>query len=129
MIPRTVACEASLSITNYWSLLKLMSIEWVMPSNHLIFCHPLLFPSSVFPSIKVFSNEAVLLIRWPKYWSFSYSIIPSKEIPGLISFLWTVWISLQSNGLARVFSNTTIQKHQFFGAQLSSQCNSHIHIL
>ena len=83
--PWTTACQASLSITNSWYLLKLMSTELAMPSNHLIFCHPLLLPSSIFPSIRAFSNESVL-IRWPKYWSFSFSIIPSKEHPGLISF-------------------------------------------
>ena len=83
--PWTAARQTSLSITNSWSLPKLMSIELVMPSNHLILYHPLL-PSPLFPSIKVFSNESVLHIRWPKYWSFSFSIIPSKEIPGLISF-------------------------------------------
>ena len=77
--PWTVACQASLSITNSQSLLKLMSIESVMPSNHLIFCHPLLFPPSVFPSNRVFSNESVLCIRWPKYWSFSFNISPSNE--------------------------------------------------
>ena len=111
--------QASLSITNSWSLLKLMSIKSVMPSNHLIFCHPLLLLPSIFPSIRVFSNESVLCIRWPKYWSFSFSISPSNEHPGLISFGWTGWISLQSKGLSRVFSNTTVQKHQFFGTQLS----------
>ena len=82
--PRTEAREASLSMTNYWSLLKLMSIEWVMPSNHLILCHPLLFPLSIFPSIRVFSNESVLCIRRPNYWSYSFSISPSKEYSGLI---------------------------------------------
>ena len=81
----TAARQASLSITNSRSLLKLMSIESVIPSNHLILCHPLLLPS-IFPSTRVFSNGSVLHIRWPKYWSFSFSIIPSKEIPGLISF-------------------------------------------
>ena len=86
VIPWTVACQASLSITNSWSLLKLMSIESVMPSNHLILCHPLLLPPSVFPSIRIFSNESVLCIRWPKYWSFSFNISPSKEYSGLISF-------------------------------------------
>jgi len=80
------ACQASLSITNSWSLLKLMSIELVMPSNHLILCFPLLLPPSIFPSIRVFSSESVLCIRWPKYWSFSFSISPSKEHPRLISF-------------------------------------------
>ena len=83
--PWTAACEASLSITNSWSLLKLMSIESVMPSNHLILCCPLLFPPSIFPSIKVFSSESVLHIRWPKNWS-PFSISPSNEYSGLISF-------------------------------------------
>ena len=85
-IPWTAACQASLSITNSWSILKLMSIESVMPYNHLIFCHPLLLLPSIFPSIRVFPNESVLCIRWPKYWSFSFSISPSNEYPGLISF-------------------------------------------
>ena len=84
--PWTAARQASLSITNSWSLLQLMSIETVMPSNHLILCHPLLFLPSVFPSIKVFSNELALRIRWPKYWSFSFNISPSSEYSGLISF-------------------------------------------
>ena len=84
--PRTAARQASLSITNSWSLLKLMSFESVMPSNHLILCCPLLLPHSIFPSIRVFSNESVLRIRWPKYWSFSFSISPSNEYSGLISF-------------------------------------------
>ena len=82
----TTARQASLSMTNSWSLLKLISIELVMPSNHLILCHPLLLPPSVFPSIRVFSCESVLRIRWPKYWRFSFSISPSKECSGLISF-------------------------------------------
>ena len=82
----TVAHQASLSIINSWSLLKLMSIKLVMPSNHLILCHPLLLPLSIFPSIRVFSNEPVLRIRWPKYWSFSFRISPSTEYSGLISF-------------------------------------------
>ena len=96
-----------------------MSIESVMPSNHLILCGPLLLPPSIFPSIRVFSNESVLRIRWPKYWSFSFSISPSNEYSGLISFRIGWWISLQSKGLSRVFSNTTVQKHRFFGTQLS----------
>ena len=134
-----------------------------MPSSHLILCRPLLLLPPIPPSIRVFSNESTLRMRWPKYWSFSFSIIPSKEILGLISFRmdwldllavqgtlksllqhhssntsilwrsaffnsqWTVWISLQSKGLSRVFSNTTVQTHQFFSAQPSSQSNSHIH--
>ena len=83
-----------------------------MPSSHLILCHPLFLLPPIFPSIRVFSNESTVRMRWPKYWSFSFSISPSKEHPGLIS--------LQSKGLSRVFSNTTVQKHQFFHAQLSS---------
>ena len=87
-----------------------------MPVNHLILCRPL--PPTP-PSIRVFSNESALRIRWPKYWSFSFNISPSNEHPGLISFRMNCWISLQSKGLSRVFSNTTVQKHQFFGAQLT----------
>ena len=92
--------------------------------------HPLLSPSPpapIPPSIRVFTNESTLRMGWPKYWSFRFSISPSKEIPGLISLEWSGWISLQSRGLSRVFSNTTVQKHQFFSAQPSSQSNSHIH--
>ena len=84
--PWTAACQVSLSITNSWNLFKLMSIKSVMPSNHLILCHLLLLLPSIFPSIRVFSNKSVLLIRWPKYWSFSFSISPSNEYSGLISF-------------------------------------------
>ena len=84
--PATAAHQASLSITNSWSLLKLMSIKSVMPSNHLILCHPFLIPPSIFPSIRVFSNERVLHIRWPEYWSFSLNVSPSKEYSRLISF-------------------------------------------
>ena len=109
------------------SLLKLMSIESVMPSNHLILCCPLFLLSSIFPSIRIFSNESVLPIRWPKYWSFSFSISPSNEYSGLISFRMDWFDLLQSKGLSRVFSNTIVQKHQVFGTQLSSQSNSHIH--
>ena len=127
MTPWTVACQASLFITSSWSLLKLISIDLVMPFNHLILCRPLLLLPSIFLSIRVFSNESVLPIRWPKYSSFSFSISPSKEYSGLISLGWTGWISLQSKGLSRVFSNTTVKKHQFFSAQLSIQSNSHIH--
>ena len=104
------AHQAYLSITNSWSPLKLMTIESVMPSNHLILCFPLLLLPSVFPSIRVFSNQSVLRIRWPKYWSFSFSISPSSEYSGLISFRIDWWISLQSRELSRVFSDTTVQK-------------------
>ena len=103
-------------------LLKLMPIESVMPSNHLILCHPLFLPPSIFPSIRVFSNESALLIRWPKYWTFSFSISHSNEYSGLISLGLTGLISLQSKGLSRVFSST-IPKHQFFGTQSSLWSN------
>ena len=113
--PWTAARQASLSITDSRSLLKLMPIKSVMPSNHLILCRPLLLPPSLFPSIRVFSNESVLHFRWPKYWSFSFRISPSNEYLGLISLGLTGLISLQPKGVSRVFSNTAIQKHQFFG--------------
>ena len=95
----TAACQASLSITNSQSLLKLMSIESVMPSNHLILCPPLLLLPSVFPNIRIFSSESVLHIRWPKYWSFSFSISPSNEYSGLISFRmdWLDLLAVQGN--------------------------------
>ena len=125
--PWTAARQASLSITNSQSLLTLTYIESVMPSNHLSLCRPLLLLPSIFPTIRVFSSESVLHIRWSKYWSFSFSISPSSEYSGLISFRIDCWISLQSKGLLRVFFSTTIQKHQFFSAQPSSQSNSHIH--
>ena len=114
--------------------LKLMSIESMMPSNHLILCHPLLLLPSIFPSIRVFSNESVFHVRWPKYWSFSFSISPSNEYSGLIScacFISTYtkiglisfrmdWFDfLAVQGILSIFSNTTVQKHQFFGVQLS----------
>ena len=125
--PWITTCQASLPITSSWSTLRLTSIKSVMPSSHLILCRPLLLLKPIPPSIRVFSNESTFHMRWSKYWSFSFSIIPSKEIPGLISFKWTGWISLQSKGLSRVFSKTTVQKHQFFGTQPSTQSNSHIH--
>ena len=117
-----------LSITNSQSLLKLMSIKSVMPSNHLFLGCPLLLLPSIFPSIRVFSKELVLHIRWPKFWNFSFSINPSNEYSGLISFRMDCFdIFLQSKGHSRVFSNTTIQKHQFFSSQPSLYSNSHIH--
>ena len=116
----TAACQASLSITNSQSLLKLMSIELVMPPNHLVLCHPLLLLPSILPNIRVFSSESVHCIRWPKYRSFSFSISPFNEYSGLIPLGWTGWISFWYKGLSRFFSNTTVQKHLFFGAQLSS---------
>ena len=95
-------------------------IELVMPFGHLILCHPLLLLPPIPPSIRVFSNESVLCIRWPKFWNFSFSISPSNEHPGLISFRMDLgWISLQSQGLSRVSSNIAVQKHQFFGTQFS----------
>ena len=110
-----------------WSQPKLMSIESVMPSNHLILCCPLLLLPLIFPSIRVFSNESTLRKRWPKYWSFSLNISVSNEHPGLISFRMD-WLDFHAvNGFWRVFSNTIVQKHKFFSAQLSSQSNSHIH--
>ena len=117
--PWTATCQASLSIINSWSLLKLVSIESMMHSNNLILCHPLLLLPSIYPSIRVFSNESVFRIKWPKHWSFSLSISPSNEYSGQISLGWTSWISMQSKGLSRVFSNNTVQKDQFFGVQLS----------
>ena len=128
-IPWTAVCQASLSITKSQTLLKLMSIESVMPSNNLILCHLLLLLPSIFPSIRVFSNESVLHIRWPKYCSFSFSMSPSNEYSGLISFRMNQLGSLLSKGLPRVFSITIVQKHQFFSDQLSLQSNSHIHTL
>ena len=125
--PMNSACQASLSITNSRSLPKLMSIEPVTPSNHLTHCCPLLLLPSTFPRIRVFSNESVLCIRWSKYWSFSFNISPSNEHAGLISFRMDWLDLLASKGLSRVFSNTTVQKHQFFCTQFSLESNSHIH--
>ena len=125
--PWIAAQQSSLSLNISWSLLTLMSIESVMPSDHLILCCPVLFLPSIFPSIRVFSNEMDLGIRWPRYWTFSISISPFNEYSGLISIRIDCLISLQSKGLSRVFSNTTVQKHQFFGTQPSLWSNSHIH--
>ena len=124
--PWTAARQVSLSITNSRNLFKLISIELVMASNHFILCHLLLNLPSIFPSIGVFSNVSVLHIRWPKYWSFSFSISTSFK-KGWFPLRLTGLISLQSKGLSRVFSNTTVQKHQFFGTQLSLWCSSNIH--
>ena len=123
--PWITARQASLSITISQSSLRLMSIESMMPSNHLLLCHPHLLLPSIFPNIRVFSNESAFRIRWPKYLSFSLCISPSNEhwFPLGLTYL----ISLQSKGLSRVFSNTTVQKHQFFSAQVSLCANSHIH--
>ena len=125
MTPWTAACQASPSITNSWSLLKFMSIEPVMPSNHLILCHPLLLLPSIFPRIRVFPNESVLLIRWPKYWSFSFSISPTNEYSGLISFRmdWLDLLAVQGtlkNLLQYHCSKASILQHSpFFIVQLS----------
>ena len=115
------ACQASRSITNSRNLPKLMSIETVMPSSHLILYHPLLLLPSIFPSIRVSSNESALHIRWPKYWSFSFNTSPPSEHPGLISFRMDWLNRLAVQGLSRVlvfFSNSTVQKNQFFSTQL-----------
>ena len=125
--PWIAACQASLSITNSQSSLRVTSIESVMPSSHLILCRPLLLLPTIPPSIKVFSNES--LFAWSGQ-STGVSALASflpKKSQGWSPLEWTSWISLQSKGLSRVFSNTTLQKHQFFGAQPSSQSNSHIH--
>ena len=127
--PRTAALQASLSITNSWSLLRLMSIELVMPSNHLILCRPLLLPSSIFPDIRVFSDESVLHTRWPKYWSFSFSISSSNEYSGLISFR-IDWFDLAVQGtlkslLQHYNSKASILRHSaFFIVQLTSICDN-----
>ena len=124
-IPWTAAHQASLSITNSWGLLKLMSLEFVMPSNSLMLCHPLLLPPSIFPSIRVFSNESVLCIKWPKYWSFSFSISPSKKYPGLISFRidWLDLLAVQGTlkSLLQHHSSkaSILQCSAFFTIQLS----------
>ena len=120
-IPWTAACQASLSITKSQSLLKFMYIESVMPSNHFILCHPLLLPPSIFPSIRVFSNESVLHIRWPKYWSFSFSISPSNGYSGLISFRidWVELLAVQGSLLQHHRSKASIlQCSAFFIVQL-----------
>ena len=118
------AHQASLPFTIFWSLLKLMSIELVMPSSHLILCHHLLLLPSIFPSISVFFNELVLCNRLPKYWSFSFSISPSNEYSGSISFRIDWFDPLAVHG----FSSTIVQEHQFFGIQSFLWSNSHMHI-
>ena len=126
--PWTAACQVSLSFTISQSLLKLMSIESVMLYNHLVLCHPLLFLSLIFPSIRVFFNKLAVCIRWPKYWSFSLSINPSNEYSELISFR-TDWYDLVAvQGTLKSLLKHHSSKHQFFSAQLSLWSNSHIHI-
>ena len=124
MTPWTVARQTSLSFTVSQSLL--MSIELMMPSNHLIFCHPRLLLPLIFPSIRVFPRELAVHFRCPKYWGFSFSISPSNEYSGLILLGLTGLISLPSKGLSRVFPSTTIGKHQFFGTQPALWSNFHI---
>ena len=125
--PWTAAHQTYLSITKTWSLLRLMSIESVMPSNHIIPCRLLLLLPSTCPSIRVFSNESVLCIKWPKYWRFSLSISPSNEYSGLTSFR-TDWLDLLAGqGTLKSLPNTTVKKYQFFSAQLSLYSTSHIH--
>ena len=127
MTPRAAARQVSLIFTISWGLLRLMSTESVMPSNHLILYVPLLFLPSIFLSIRVFSNEYTLQIRWPKYWSFSFSTSPSNEYSGLISFR-IDWLDLLAvQGLSRVFFDTIVQKPPFFGTQPSLYFNSHTH--
>ena len=125
--PWTAALQASLSIIKSRSLLELMFIESVMPFNHLILYQPLLLPSSILPSITVFSKESFLCIRWPNYWSFSFSISLPMNIQDSFPLGLTGLISLQCKGFSSVFSNNTVQKHQFFSAQLYLRSNSHIH--
>ena len=117
--PWTAVRQASLSFTVSWSLLKLRSIESVMPSHHLILCRPLLLLPSVFPRIRVFSNESAFYIRWPKYWSFSFSISPSNEHPGLISFRMDSLDLLAVQGTLKSSLQYQVQKYQFISAQLS----------
>ena len=117
--PWTAPRQVSLPITNSRSLLQLMSIESVMPSNHLILCHPLLLLPSIFPSIRVFSDESVLCIRWPKYWSFSFSISPSNEYSGLISFRMDWMDLLAVQGTLKSLLQHQHSKASFFGSQLS----------
>ena len=124
--PWIAARQASLSITNSQSSLRLTSIESLMPSSHLILCRPLLLLPPIPPSIRGFSNESTLLMRWPKYWSFSFSIIPSKKHPGLIFRMdWLDLLAVQ--GTLKSLLQHHIQKHQFLSTQLSSQSNFHIH--
>ena len=125
--PWIAARQASLSVPNSRSPPKPMSIVSVMPSNILILCHPLLLLPSILPSIRVFSNESALCNRWPKYWSSALASVLPTNTQDWSPLEWTGWISLQSKGLSRVFSNAIVQKHQFFGNQLSLQSNFDIH--
>ena len=125
--PWIAAHQASLFITISRSSLRLTSTKSVMPSSHLILCHPLLLLPPIPPSIRVFSNKSTPPMRWPKYWISALASFLPKKSQGWSPSEWTSWISLQSKGLSKVFPNNTVQNHQFFGAQPSSQSNSHIH--
>ena len=127
MTPWTPACQPSLSITNSWSFLKLMSIELMMPSNHHILCCPLLLLSSIFPSIRIFSNESLLCIRWSKYWSFSFNISPSNEYSGLISFRIDSFDLLAVQGTLKSLLQHHSSKASILGAKLSLWSSSHNH--
>ena len=127
LTPRTAACQPSLSFTICLSLFRFMSFELVMQSNYLVLCRPLLLLPSIFPSIRIFSSESALRIRWPEYWSFSFSISPSSEHSGLISFRMD-WLDLLAvQGTLKSLLHTTAGKHHFFGTQPSLWSNSHIH--
>ena len=125
-VPWTTAHQASLSFTISWILLRLLSIESVMPSNHLILCHPLLLLHPIFPSIRVFSNELALSIRWPKYWSFRFTSVLPLNIQDWFPLGLTTLITLLSKGFSRVFSNATVQKQHFFNTQPYLWSNSNI---
>ena len=125
--PWIAACKAFLSFTSSWSLLKFMSVKSVMLPNHLILCHPILLLPSTFPRIRVFSNESVLHIRWTNYWTFSFRSAPPMNIQDWFPLGLTGLTSLQSKWLSRVFSNTTVQKHPFFGAHLYGPNLTSIH--
>ena len=125
--PWTAARQGSLFFTNSWSLGKLMSIELVIQSNHLILCHPLLLLPSIFPNNRVFSNESVLHISWPKVLEVQFQHWFFQKYSGLISFRMTGWVSLQSKSLSTDLSNTRVQNHQFFITHHSLWCNCHIH--
>ena len=125
--PWTEACQASLSISSSCNLLRLMSIESVMPSNHLILCHPILLLPSIFPSIRVFSSESVLCSQWPKYWNFSFSISPSNEYSGLISFGIDWFDRLAIQGILKSLLQHPSSKASILRCSASSQSNSHIH--
>ena len=125
-IPQTAACQASLSISNSQNLLKLMSIGSVIPSNHLILCHPLLLPPSIFPSIRVFSNESVLCIRWPKYWRFSFRISPSNEYSGVISSSYLTLWNTKNEWFLHIYS---LYLNYLLGGLVTKSCSTLCHPL